>query len=148
MELEIKVKSMKQEDLVDFLSTALYGNGNYRTEYNTGCYNSVCKVDEDDCFEEKCAKVLLAGGDISIADMLSEDSACKYGDNPNAFWSEQAKAVVYPIKYDDIIKGLNKAAANGYAMEVLALADGEGDFDALDADSLLQFVLYGELIYG
>ena len=144
MELEIKVKSMKQEDLVDFLSTALYGNGNYRTEYNTGCYNSVCKVDEDDCFD----KVLLAGGDISIADMLSEDSACKYGDNPNAFWSEQAKAVIYPIKYDDIIKGLNKAAANGYAMEVLALADGEGDFDALDADSLLQFVLYGELIYG
>ena len=78
MELEIKVKSMEQEDLVDFLSTALYDNGNYRTEYNTGCYYSACKVDEDDCFEEKCAKVLLAGGDISFADMYCEDSACKY----------------------------------------------------------------------
>ena len=147
MELEIKVKSMEQEDLVDFLSTALYGNGNYRTEYNVGCYNSVCKVEEDDCFEDCCAKVLLAGGDISIADMLSEDSSCKYGDNPNAFWSEQARAVIYQIKYDDIINGLNKAAAHGYAVEVLALADGEGDFDALDADCLLQFVLFGEVIY-
>ena len=148
MELEIKVKSMEQEDLVDFLSTALYDNGNYRTEYNVGCYNSVCKVDEEDCFEEKCAKVLLAGGDISFADMLSEDSSCKYGDNPNAFWSEQARAVIYPIKYDDIIKGLNKAVEEGYASEVLALADKDADFDALEADCLLQFILFGEVVYG
>jgi hypothetical protein len=143
MKLEIKVKELNHDDLVNFFSTALYGNHSFDCRYSNEARNAVYV--KNDCYEDIIAKILLNGGSVDIVDMLSEKGDKPYSDN--ARWDEGIGYFVYPISLKDVLKGLNKASKNKYDNKRVMNFIQE-DYDMIDADVLLQYVCYGEIIYG
>lgn len=65
------------EDLVNLLSTALYGSS-----YLSADYDELEGKDIGDCYEEVMARILLDGGRISITDVYAEDGEV-YGNLPS-----------------------------------------------------------------
>lgn len=147
MYLNMKVKELTQEDLVNLFSTALYGNNKWCVWYDKGEYEKECEPNSSDCIEDKLAKLLLAGCCIEISDMYSEDKTDFYGNGRHA-WDKENGCMVYNINLDDVRKGLNKASRKGYHKLVMDLAYEPGDLDMFDADLLLQFIVFGDYIYG
>ena len=139
MKTEIKVTAMSHNELVDLLSTALYGSQWFAASYDKKIYESLACV-TGECFEDKLADMLLAGHKISIIDIEADGE--KHSD----------KCVRFEGRYDDAVYevGLNDflevaSTPKGYKLinEVLS---GEGDY--YTADSFLQRVVFGEEIYG
>ena len=147
MKVTIEKSDFTHEVLVDLFSTALYGNPSFGCYYDSFEYHDKCKVDESDCYEDKIAKLLLAGCSIEIADEYAEDEKDVYGDK-KATWSTEYEIMMYPITLDDIVEGLNKAANDGQVQRVESLLNLDGDIDMIDADALMQYIVYGDIIYG
>lgn len=139
METKIKVTAMSHNELVDLLSTALYGSQWFAASYDKKIYESLdCVTGE--CFEDKLADMLLAGHKISITDIEADGE------------THSDKFVRFEGRYDDAVYevGLNDflevaSTPKGYKLinEVLS---GEGDY--YTADAFLQRVVFGEEIYG
>ena len=56
--------------------------------------------------------------------------------------------MTYPITLKDIKRGLKKAYECGQSERVNYLVNDPGQMDMIDADVLLQIIVYGEVIYG
>ena len=80
MKTEIKVIELEHEDLVDLLSTALYGSTWFDASYNKEVYESLTNT-TGECFEDKLADMLLNGHKIAITD--EEADGEKYSDKYN-----------------------------------------------------------------
>ena len=148
--MKIKIeKSIEYEHIVNLFSTALYGNDAFACTYDKEFYNEECDPDEDDCFEDKIAKTLFKGGSVIVYDMYSEEGDKAYGSNRNTFISKDFNGHIgYPISLDDIINGAELAVKNGYESRVIAWLNEDWDFDLIYADCILQFIVYGDYIYG
>ena len=68
MKTKITVTELDHEDLVNLLSTALYGSSWFEADYDNNIYKSL-EIKEGDCFEDKLADMLLAGHKITIIDL-------------------------------------------------------------------------------
>lgn len=159
METTITIKSISEENLVDLFSTAFYGS-----TYLSADYEESVEYNEDACYEEILAKVLLHGGKIYVTDHYAEGSA--YGELPHAPSEDDEDNIVYQLTLEDILRGLERAA-NGtfnarediggdFADNNIAFArrsfsdfayDGDG-CDAITADCLMQVILFNEVVYG
>ena len=139
MKTEIKVTNIEHEELVDLLSTALYGSTWFDASYDKKVYESLTKK-TGECFEDKLADMLLNGHKIAIIDLEADGES--YSKNFVRFEGRYQNAV-YEVKLDDFLKVASTKKGFKLLEEVLS---GEGDF--YTADAFLQRVVFGEEIYG
>ena len=139
MKTEIKVTEINHEELVDLLSTALYGSSWFDAEYDKEVYKSLTKT-KGECFEDKLADMLLAGHKITIIDLEADGES--YSKNFVRFEGRHQNAV-YEVGLDDFLKVASTQKGYRLIKEVLS---GEGDY--YTADSFLQTVVFGEEVYG
>ena len=127
---------LKREQLIDILSGALYGSPWFGADYKTEDYLEIKNGvnDEDECFEDKLADLLLAGKKINIYDIEEMEDE----DDDEGEWNHW-------LDLNDIRRGL------------LIVRDKYPDFyrdlveeyaDLWDYDSVLQCAIFGELTFG
>ena len=139
MKTEIKVTNIEHDELVDLLSTALYGSTWFDASYDKKVYESLTKK-TGECFEDKLADMLLNGHKIAIIDLEADGES--YSKNFVRFEGRYQNAV-YEVKLDDFLKVASTKKGFKLLEEVLS---GEGDF--YTAEAFLQRVVFGEEIYG
>ena len=148
MKVEVTIKEITKDDLVNLFSTGLTGSSFLGCDYDKKTYQSLPDASEDDCIEDKLAKLLLAGHSIELWD-LEADSEDHYG-NLDSRYREAYQCMAYKVTLEDIKKGLQAAATNedtaDYFMQLAT--DDAYDLDLTGGESLLQFIMFGEVIYG
>ena len=137
MKTEIKVTALTHEELVDLLSTALYGSNWFAASYDSKVYKSLTET-EGDCFEDALADMLLAGHKIKITDYYAEGES--YSKKCVGFDGEDAE---YEVTLKDFLHTASTKSGFKLVEEVL---DGDGDY--WTADAFLQRVVFGKEIYG
>jgi hypothetical protein len=137
MKTNINVTELEHEELVDLLSTALYGSSWFGAGYDHKIYDSLVEK-QGDCFEDALADMLLAGHKITITDYEAEGE--KYSDKFVKFNGDEA---VYEVNLQDFLKVASTKRGYKLVEEVLS-----GDGDYWTADAFLQTVVFGEEIYG
>lgn len=163
MKTQVTITEITQEDLVDFLSTAFYGSNYLSADYDE---DAKIERDDDDCYEDIMAKILLSGGAIQVTDGYAEGAV--YGDLSCRVEDDEDLNVTYNVTLQDIKDGL-EAAANGtfnagendeytpdwrdrnieFAKRSFnALTWNEREWDALTADCLMQIILFDQIVYG
>lgn len=148
MKAKIFISDFTHDDLVTLFSTALYGNDAWAVDYDNEIYEWNCVTSKDDCLEDKLAKLLLGGYTIEMSDRYSESEKDVYGNNKHVYWDEEHEIMAYPIGLSDIKAGLEKAYENGQGERVNCLINEPEEMDMIDADVLMQYIVYGEVIYG
>lgn len=140
-EIKVKVTELNHEDLVDLLSTALYGSSWFDASYNKEVYESLTNT-TGECFEDKLADMLLAGHKITITDYEAEGE--KYSDKFVKFTGAgEYKNAVYEVGLQDFLDVASTQKGFKLLEDVLS-----GDGDYYTADAFLQRVVFGEEVYG
>ena len=162
MKTKTIIEDLNHEDLVNLFSTALYGSTYLSVEYDKPVDSN-----DDDCYEDEIAKVLLNGGVVRITDGYAEDGeiygnlSCEVKEN------EDGDLVsTYFVTLEDILNGLGKAANGTFNLRedvgadyadrneafakrsFNAFAYDEREWDAITADCLIQIILFNEIVYG
>ena len=156
METRTIIESIGHEDLVDFLSTALYGSSWLSCDYSKDDYKLYCDVNERDCIEDKMAKLLLADKEIMIGDRYAEDETDTYGTTLPHEWDGHNYVMWYTVKLSDIKRGVQtcldgkgKDGDEAYLRRCATdYVNGEGDMDLPEAEAIMQAILWDKLIYG
>lgn len=160
MKTQVTITEITHDDLVNLLSTALSGS-----TYLTADYEEAVEHNEDDCYEDIMAKILLNGGKICITDHYAEDGEV-YGDNPCKVNEDEDNcfSTTYFISLATIVTGLMRAASGTFnagndewteqtlrsaRVSFNSFADEEDlTFDQVRADILMQIILFNEIVYG
>ena len=122
----IRQALLKEDNLVDLLSTAFYGSPWFSVSVDESFSHSIKPT--SDCREEKWADVLKAGGKIRITDWEDDETQ-------------------YDLSLDDIVKGIEKLSESHlHVYSRVMTFDGDADF--YDADAVIQFAIFGEWVYG
>lgn len=148
MKAEVIITDISHENLVDLLSVSMYGSDRFFARVKKKEYDKVRT--DGDCHEDKLARVLLNGGKISIYDCYAEDETDFYGDPalPHEY-SEDDEAMRYDVTLHDVEDGLARAFESEECCDfVKHLMYDPCQMDLIEADALLQFILFGDLIYG
>lgn len=140
MKYEIKVTEITHDELVNVLSMLCLEN-----DFAVNCKKKdYAKVPEDnrsgDCYEDKCADVLLNGGKVYVTDIQADGEV--YGKLKHTI-DEEDGSVTYQVGLKDFLNGFSNNDALTYIKEL----ENEND-DYWTAYNLIQFVIFGELIYG
>lgn len=149
MKTKTIIEEITHEDLVNLLSTATYGSNWLGVDKVWEDYYGTELEDDNDCAEDTFAKVLLDGKFLIVSDFYAEDESEFYGDLPH-LWNAYDECMEYRVTLDDIKRGLAKALDNGGwdAECVFNLASESGNFDIVEAEELMQVIVFGEAIYG
>lgn len=139
MKTEIKVTELEHDELVDLLSTALYGSTWFEASYNKDIYEKL-ETTHGECFEDKLADMLLNGHKIAFTDMEAEGES--YSNKFVKFEGKHQNAI-YEVELNDFLKVASTKKGFRLLEDVLS---GEGDY--YTADAFLQRVVFGEEVYG
>ena len=149
MKIKTIVTDITHDDLVNLLSTATYGSEYLDCGIPKGHYKGTSLENEDDCREDKLAKVLLSGKSIYVSDYYSEE--CEYGNLPHK-WIEDKQAMRYELTLEDLVKGIERSIERDdrdhFCDEVRHWQTEDDRFDICEAENLLQFIVFGEVVYG
>lgn len=156
MKIQVTITELTHDDLVELFSTALTGSS-----YLSADYEESIEYDEEDCFEDILANILLHGGCIKVSDYYSEGDI--YGELPHEI-DEDNGCTTYYVTYDDIKRGLERAADGTFnagndewteqtkrsaRVSFDSFMDEDScEFDLIRADILMQIILFDEIIYG
>lgn len=155
MKTKTIITELTQEDLVNLLCTATYGS-NWLSCYAND--REGVDITEEDCREDVWAKCLLAGKKIVFTDYNALCEEDFYGTLEHGV--DEDGDVTYHVSLQDIINGLqmcadgtfkdaDKYADRGFIARCLDDFANDGDnWDIIEADALMQIILFGELIYG
>lgn len=152
MKTTIKVTDLSHEDLVDILSTALYGCDYLQVGYDREVWETIpAEKKEGDCFEDHLADMLLNGHAIELTDVESDGELhkvrgvpCKVRRERNEYNPNKTYEVsVYTLSLKSILRACS--TPRGYKLLTKTLS-GEGDY--FTANNLLQIAMFGEEIYG
>ena len=149
MKAEIKITDITHDDLVNLLSTASYGSNWLGLNYDSIEYETLSNGQKQgDCIEDKMADLLLAGKSVELYDMYSENEEDFYGTLPHHF--DEDGDMRYTVTLEDIKRGLEKAYQDDYLRKCLnnLINDDSYNLDSTQAESLVQCILFGEIIYG
>ena len=148
MKVEVTIKEITKDDLVNLFSIGLTGSSFLGCDYDKKAYQSLSDASEDDCIEDKLAKLLLAGHSIELWDMEAEP-ADHYG-NLESHYRKVYGCMAYKVTLEDIKKGLERIFREGGwgASYVMDLVEDNGGFDLDEAESVLQRIIFGQEIYG
>ena len=151
MKTKTIITEIEKDDLVNLFSTALYGSYIFGALYDKNVYNTKCEVNEQDCFEDKLAKVLLAGYSIVVYDKYCEGDDEFYGALPHTY-DEFDETMHYDVTLNDIRNGLQSALdCDNKFIKTCAndlIVDDACNLDLEEAEALMQYIVFGELIYG
>lgn len=142
MKAKTIVSQLTQEDIVTLLSTSTFESYWCALDYDPKDY---------DCIEDKMAKILLAGKSVEIVDFFADDDNDFYGELPHK-WDSDGESMHYTITLNDIEKGLAKAFdSNNECVRECAHEylehEYSGNWDAAMAETLMQVIIFGELVY-
>ena len=158
MKTRTTISDITKEDLVNLLSTALYGSTYLSADYDAEKYKRLFK--EGDCYEDKMARILLEGGEITVIDGYAEDEDEVY--SKRGKWDKDLEEAQYTITLKDIEEGLQKALDGTFKLHegteqgeknwarkvVMNMMSEDGDYDLPDADMIMQINMFGEIVYG
>ncbi len=149
MEVKTIVTNITHDDLVNLISTAGCGSSWLDIDYNTEDYLKCPDRKEDDCIEDKIARILLNGGKVIFFDMCADEDDFNKSKLPHR-WDDDNQWMGYIVTLDDIEEGLAKAASTkGYLGTYFQdLLNEDGNLDQPEAEALVQVILWGEQIYG
>lgn len=146
MKVEVTIKEITKDDLVNLFSIGLTGSNFLGCDYDKKTYQGLPDAREDDCIEEKLAKLLLAGHSIELWDIESEDH---YG-TLESNYRKTYGCMAYKVTLEDIKKGLQAAASNectaDYFMDFIK--EDAYNLDLIGGEALLQVIMFNEVIYG
>ena len=140
-----KVSDLTHDELVDLFSTATYGS----SWMCISAENARDLVKDDDCREDVWAKALLAGREIVVSDYYAEGE--KHGNLPCVIDPLDGDCANYTVTLKDIEKGLKKCFnhKDAYIREHAEhFRAGKGDMDLIEAETIMQIIVFGEHIYG
>ena len=151
MKIKVTITEISYYDLTYLISTAFIHSTFLVANYDSIEYKQLPNADENnDYCEDKMAKLLLAGKSVEFCDKYAEDSSDSHGKLPHKYDSDYS-TMDYTVTLEDIKKGLRKALnKGGYSAECamnLINAD-EGNLDQPQAEELVQYIMFGESIYG
>lgn len=142
MTFNVQVTGVTHEELVNLFSTAFYGNGYMRADYDK---HELDQIPEDkregDCYEDFLADMILNGKSIQITDYLAEGEVYDHLPSHPAEYNEEF--IIYDVTLDDILKGLSSEVSFQMMNEVQS-----GNGDMFTAWGLIQRIVFGEEIYG
>lgn len=155
MKTKTTITELSHEDLVNLLSIATYGSSWLSCTIAKATRDRL-DIEEEDCREDVWAKALLAGFPVFLTDHKAE--GCTYGPRGTVNEDDEESAV-YRITLEDILAGLQSALDGDFAPNdeeeverasrcVLHLRDEAFNFDAYEADLLVQIIMFGSIIYG
>lgn len=147
MKIQTKVTEITLDDLVNLISTASYGSNwlDFDIPLKSGIH--VPSI-EGECREDRMARILLAGHSIFVEDYYAEDENDYYG-NLRHFRGKDC--MVYELTLNDIKKGIAKAIdSGGYIRDYINhwAEDECMNFDLTEAEAVMQWIVFGEEIYG
>lgn len=145
MKTKTTIISLEHDDLVNLLSTAVYGSQWLSIRKRKADYYGTELENENDCAEDTWAKVLLSGKAVFAYDYYAEDADEHYGKLPYRYNGECMR---YTLTLDDIVKGLQNALDNGDYMAECVMGLINEDIDLTIAENLMQWIIFGELVYG
>ena len=149
MKTKTIVQEITHEDLVNLFSTALYGSSWLGASYDGDTYLSLAKATENDCFEDKLAKMLLSGHTIKLMDYYAEDDSEYYGNHIHEYCEG---CMEYTISLDDVKEGLQLALNDDDSWHrecaQKLIYDDAYDLDQPRAEVLCQLIMFGEEVYG
>lgn len=154
METKTTITNLTHDDLVLLFSTATYGSDDF-TICISRSTRDLLNIDITDSREDVWAKAVLAGYPIYVRDHRAE--GCTYGDKGTLDQKYDGVAI-YTITKDDIIEGLQDAMDGAFepvdedelesaARCAFHLRDESSEFDADEADWLMQIICFGAIIY-
>lgn len=148
MERENKITQLTKDELSSLISTATYGDNTFDIlvpkEYRE---LKTLGGNEDDCWEDELANVLLNGGKIDIIDMEDEYDDANARVESKVHHLEEYNGYYHPayrVGLEEILEGCSTDEGYEYAKELFL--DEDGDF--FTAYNLLQIIIFGEVIYG
>ena len=158
MKTKTIVSDITHDDIVNLLSTALYGSTYMSADYDEERYKRLFK--ESDCYEDKMARILLDGGSITITDSYAESADELNGKKGK--WNEDLDEAQYVLTLNDFKEGLqmamdgtfsdcsNATSAKSWARKVCCemMKGDDADYDLPDADMIMQIICFGGLVYG
>lgn len=147
MKTQTAVTDITHDDLVNLISTAWEGSNWLGFSIPLKSGRHVPRV-EDECREDRMARVLLAGHSIFVHDYYAEDENDFYG-NLEHQWD--GDCMVYEVTLEDIKKGIARALDNGgYIRDYINhwSEDECMNFDLTEAEAVMQWIVFGEEIYG
>lgn len=146
MKAEVTIKEITKDDLVNLFSIGITGSNFLGCDYDKKTYQSLPDASEDDCIEDKLAKLLLAGHSIELLDMESEDH---YGTLESHYCAEYGY-MAYKVTLEDIKKGLQAAAVNEDTADYFIdfIKEDAYNLDLIGGEALLQVIMFNEVIYG
>lgn len=147
MKTQTIVTEVTHEELVNLLSTALCGSE--WLNMGTSLTGEDASPDERDASnEDHLARILLEGKKITVIDYNAEDKDEFYGDLPHVWVNS---SMMYDVTLEDIKRGIAKALdSNTDAIDCIRdLTTDEGcNLDNPEAEEIMQWILFGEVIYG
>jgi len=150
MKVQTIITDITHDDLVNLFATATEGSNIFDVKKKKTDYYGTPLESATDCREDTWAKVLLAGKPVFVYDYCAEDGDEFYGKLPHE-WRSKTQAMRYTLTLDDIKKGLERALSSQTYISkyVHDLMDDEAvNFDLTEAEALLQYIVFGEEIYG
>lgn len=149
MKTKTIITEITHDDLVDLFSTALYDSYVFGAYYLPKDY--VGLEDPNDCLEDVFAKILLAGKSIYVIDRESEDYDDVYGELPHKLNGEGN--IEYKVCLEDVKNGIAKALDSGkewarHCATEFINKDNSSEWDNPRAEELIQWIIFGDSIYG
>lgn len=147
MKTQTIVTDITHDDLVNLIATAWEGSNWLGFDIPLKSGSHVPRV-ENECREDRMARVLLAGYSILVKDYYAKDESDHYG-NLNHIWRRDCMA--YELTLEDIKKGVARALDSGTYIRDYITDWTEEDsvgFDLTEAESVMQWIVFGEEIYG
>lgn len=150
MKTRTEITEITHDDLVKLFADSTYGSS-----WLSISSNAKDLAEEGDCREDVWAKTILAGREIHAHDYLSE--GCVYG-NLKCKLKKQGdmygyyEYATYTFGLEDVKNGLQKCldSDDSYIKKCVLdfMDDDSSSWDITEAESLMQIILFGELIYG
>lgn len=140
MKTIVKITELNHEDIVNILSMLTCEN-DFGLSYKKTHYDSIPKDKRQGvCFEDKLADCLLNGKSIQVIDLQADEEV--YGNLKHKIDADDG-SVIYTVTLEDFIRGLEIPEAAKYVQDIVDEKD-----DYWTSYNLIQFILFGELIYG
>lgn len=150
MKAKTTIIEITQEDIVNVLADVLYSCHWLSCDYGITEYKKLENKSNDDCVEDKLAKLLLARKSITLVDTYAEDEDDVNGDLEHE-WDEELGGMAYKVTIDDFKRGIEKCLNSDEMYKrdsayKVFFTDCEGDCN--DADIVVQTIVLGDYIYG
>lgn len=152
MKTKVTIVEVTKEDITNLLSTAASGSTWLGLSYDSIEWEEYILKGgkKEDCLEDIMANLLLDGRKVELYDMEAVDETDFFGNLEHYY--DDCGNMCYLVSLDNIKEGLERAANSdeGWIRDCFKdlMEDDSYNMDQPEAEALIQYILFGELIYG